>query len=92
MVNNAYDQIRETLFLQGVYRNRDSTKVYQFQEIGGDSRVVFEERSLDKRRRPVGFSLRDLTQLIPITSSADLDLLRRCGLSESAIPDGSGID
>jgi hypothetical protein len=92
MVQSAYGLVKDALFLQGVYRNRDSTRVYQFQEIDRDSRVVFEERDTSGRRRTIGLSLRGLTRLIPIRSRADLNLLERCGLKDRDIPDGCGID
>lgn len=90
---SAYDDVKNALFLQGVYRDGCSTAVYKFLDIDTDnSRIIFEERGLTGRRRTVGLRLVDLTQLIPISSQEDLNLLRRCGLSERDIPDGSGID
>ncbi len=92
MSRSAYDDVKNALFFQGVYRDRELTKVYRFLEIDDDSRIIFEERGINGKRRTVGLSLKDLAQLISISSQEDIDLLRGCGFGDQDIPSGTGID
>lgn len=93
MAENAYNDVKLALFCRAVYKNAVSTKVYRFLELDEkESKVLFEERDLNGNRKVIGFLLKELEQLIPISARADFDLLKKCGVEPSELPIFTGED